>query len=312
VIDVITGGEALALFLADSDDPLPVATRFTRSVAGSESNVAIGLARLGHRVKFIGSVGRDSPGRWVRDTLRAEGVDTSGLVEDSVRPTGILVRDRPLGRALSVVYHRRNSAASAYTPSPSDVNDVANARAIFISGISAMLSKSSAGVVDTLLDAATDSGVHVFFDPNVRLRMGDVSAWRDRMSRYLDRVDTLLVGDAELQLLDWPASGADLLTARTRTVVVKRGGAGASVFVGDRCVDLPARSVPTVDPIGAGDAFCTGWISGWLNDLPIESCLEHAVTVASLVVATATDTAGLPTAGERDAVLAQNGIDVER
>jgi 2-dehydro-3-deoxygluconokinase len=312
MIDVVTAGEAMALFLADSGDPLPVATRFTRSVAGSESNVAIGLARLGHRVKFIGAVGRDAPGRWVRDTLRAEGVDTSALVEDRTRATGILVRDRPFGRALSVVYQRSNSAASARTASPSDLNDVADARAVFVSGISAMLSEGSAEMLDALLDAATNSGVHVFFDPNVRLRIADVAAWRERMSRYLDRVDTLLVGDEELRLLDWPASGADLLTTRTRTVVVKRGAAGASAFVAERRVDQPARSVPTVDPIGAGDAFCTGWISAWLNDLPAESCLENAVTVASLVVATATDITGLPTAAELDAVLTQNGSDVER
>ena len=94
-MDAVTAGEAMGLLLAESATPLRRADRFVRSVAGSESNVAIGLTRLGHSVAFCGRIGTDAAGGWVRDTLRAEGVDVRALHDDPDRPTGVLLRDSP-------------------------------------------------------------------------------------------------------------------------------------------------------------------------------------------------------------------------
>jgi 2-dehydro-3-deoxygluconokinase len=309
---VVTVGEACALLLAESGTPLRQADRFRRSVAGSESNVAIGLARLGHRVAFCGRVGDDAAGAWVRDTLRAEGVGTRALLTDPARPTGLILRDSPHGRPVSVNYHRRGSAASSLCPQDLDPDLIARSAVVFVSGITGMLSASAARCVDHLLDVAAAAGVHVAFDPNVRLRLAGAQQWRDAFARYRDRIDTLLIGDGELDLLGLGSDPAALLSDRTRTVVVKRGPEGASVTTGETTLHAPARPVPVVDPVGAGDAFDAGWISAWLRDLPIRSALAEAVTVASLVVSAATDITGLPTAAERDRILRAQGADVDR
>ena len=310
--DAVTAGEAMGLLLADAATPLRRADRFVRSVAGSESNVAIGLARLGHTVAFCGRVGTDAVGGWVRDTLRADGVDVRALDEDPDRPTGVLLRDSPAaGRPVSVAYYRADSAASAL--SPGDVNEqlVASARLLFVSGITALLSPSAGDFVDRLIAVATGAGVHVAFDPNVRLRLAEVAQWQRSYARFAGRMDTLLISDEELALLELPHEPARLLRGRTTTVVVTHGANGATATTAAGTVRVGARAVAVADPVGAGDAFTAGWLSGWLRGLPPIDALREAAAVASLVVSQPSDIAGLPTARERDQVLLP-GADVDR
>ena len=310
--EVVTAGEPMALMLAEGQRPLRDADRFIRSVAGSESNVAIGLARLGHSVAFAGRIGADAAGEWVRHALRADGVDTRWLHDDPGHPTGLILRDYPAGRPVSVSYYRTNSAPSALAPGDADPDLIAGCRLLFVTGITAMLSSSAAGFVDRAVDLAREAGAHVVFDLNVRLRLGDGPGWRTVLHRYAGRADTLLIGQDELDAIGERAGPRDFLAGRTGTVLLKRGAAGASVFTGDLTLEAAARTVPVVDPVGAGDAFATGWISGRLRALSPADALREAILVASLAVAAATDTGGLPTAAERDRLLRAEGADVDR
>jgi 2-dehydro-3-deoxygluconokinase len=311
-IEVFTAGEAMALMLAEDRQPLRRADRFIRSVAGSESNVAIGLARLGHRVAFCGRVGADAPGGWVRDALQAESVDVTGLLTDPVRPTGLILRDCPPSRPISVSYYRQDSAGAALGPSDVQPEVVAGARAVFLSGITVLMSDSSEQYVARVLDVAAEAGVPVMFDPNIRLRLASQQEWRTRLARYLERVDTLLIGHDEIALLGLPDDPARLVTERRTTVVVKRGAQGATAYTSAGIVHVPVRKVETLDPIGAGDAFCAGWISAYLRKCSVRESLREAAAVASLVVAARSDIAGSPTAQERDWALQENGSDVDR
>jgi len=311
-VDVVTAGEAMGLLLAEAAVPLPRADRFVRSVAGSESNVAIGLARLGHSVAFCGRVGADAAGGWVRDTLRAEGVDVRGLHEDPDRPTGILLRDSPgAGRPVSVSYYRSGSAASVLSTEDVDEELVASARLLFVSGITAMLSPTAEDFVAHLMSVATRAGVHVAFDPNVRLRLAGAAQWRRVYARLAGGMDTLLISNEELELLELSSDPARLLQGRTTTVVVTSGAQGATATTAGGTVQVGARTVAVADPVGAGDAFTAGWLSAWLRGLPVLEALSEAAAVASLVVGVPTDIAGLPTPRERDHVLVPGG-DVDR
>ncbi|MFI5910090.1 sugar kinase [Dactylosporangium sp. NPDC051541] len=316
-MDVLTAGEAMALLLAEDAVPLGRAERFARSVAGSESNVAIGLARLGHTVAFCGRVGADAAGGWVRDTLRAEGVDVTALHTDPRRPTGLLLRDRPAGgRPVSVAYYRTGSAATALAPADVDEARVATARMVFVSGITAMLSPSAADFTDRLIAAASAAGVPVAFDPNVRLRLAAAEDWRRMYARFAGRMDTLLLSGEELRRLglapDARTDPAGLLSGRTTTVVVTHGAAGATATTAAGTVHAAASPVSALDPVGAGDAFTAGWLSARLRGLPPADALREAAAVAALVVAVPTDIAGLPTPAERDRLLSTGGDDVDR
>jgi 2-dehydro-3-deoxygluconokinase len=188
---------------------------------------------------------------------------------------------------------------------------VAGARCVFVSGITAMLSATAEAYVHRLLETAADAGVPVLLDPNVRLKLAPAESWRDRVAALFPLVETVLVGARELALLgcDDPA---ELCTGRTRTVVVKRGSAGASAYTADAVVHQDIRPAAVVDPVGAGDAFDAGWISATLRGKSPEQSLREAAAVAAFVVATPTDTAGLPTAAERDSALLEDLDDVDR
>jgi len=310
--EVVVVGEAMALMLASSGLPLKRAIRFERGVAGAESNVAIGLARLGHRVAFAGRVGDDAAGDWVRNGLRGEGIDTSSLTTEATRPTGLMLRDwAGESRPIVVDYYRHGSAGSTIDPEQLPREAIRQARAVFVSGITAMLSPSAEAYVDAFFDAAADAGVPVYLDPNIRLRLAPIEDWQRVIRPLIKRASTLLVGHDELQLLELDPDGACHLNETTSTVVIKSGSAGAHVVSRDGQFTQPARTVRVVDTVGAGDAFTAGWISARLRGMDIRRTARAASIVASLAVAAPGDTAGLPTRTELDTI-AENGSEVDR
>ena len=113
--EVVTLGECLIAFVATTPGPLAEATTFERFVVGAEANVAVGLARLGHSVAFIGRVGADGFGEAIARRLRGEGVDISDLAIDPDAPTGLMFRERRVLGPAQVVYARSGSAGSRLT-----------------------------------------------------------------------------------------------------------------------------------------------------------------------------------------------------
>ncbi len=113
--DVVTLGEPLVQLSPPSGQGLQATGTLEVHTAGAEMNVAVGLARLGHRSAFVGRVGTDPFGARVLSELRSAGVDVSGVRQDPRRPTGIYLKDHgPTGT--SVYYYREGSAASAMSP----------------------------------------------------------------------------------------------------------------------------------------------------------------------------------------------------
>src|SRR6266853_5354020 len=110
--DLVTLGETMVLLLAEQSGPMREATTFRRHIAGAESNLAIGLSRLGHSAGWFSRVGDDEFGRAVVFRIRGEGVDTSHVLHDSHAPTGLVVRERREAGPIEQVYYRRDSAAS--------------------------------------------------------------------------------------------------------------------------------------------------------------------------------------------------------
>ena len=110
--EVVTLGECLVAFVASEPGSLAEATSFERFVAGAEANVAVGLARLGHSVDFVGRVGADGFGEAIRRRLRGEGVGTTHLATDGEATTGLMFRERRHLGPAQVVYARSGSAGA--------------------------------------------------------------------------------------------------------------------------------------------------------------------------------------------------------
>lgn len=300
--EIVTIGETMAVMLAAPGDRLGEASDYGLTYAGAESNVAVGLARLGHRVAFVSRLGDDHLGRRIRRELRGEGVDVDGVALDPRLPTGLLVRDAaPVG--ISVTYYRAGSAATALAPADVPLDVVRGARLLHLTGITAAISDSARAACLHAARHARAAGVAVSVDPNVRLRLASPERWRAIADELAPLADVLLVGadDAAAIGVDDPAAwghehGAEI-------VVVKDGARGATESSGGSTWHQRALPVPVLDPVGAGDAFAAGWLSGWLRGLDPSRRLAEAAAVAACVVASRGDVPGLPDPALRDRVL---------
>jgi sugar/nucleoside kinase (ribokinase family) len=295
-LEVVTVGEAMRLLVAEPGVALRRATTFHASIAGSESNVALGLSRLGHRVRWLGRVGADAAGESVLAALRADAVDTSAVEIDPSRPTGLLMRDSHPTRPIDVQYYRHGSAASALSPEYLRRVGLGGARLVHVSGITAMLSDSARAATEELFALARAEGAAVSFDPNVRRKLGDPERWRSVVGPLLRQADLVFAGAGELELL----GGATPGELPARVVVVKHPDHSAEVVTADGRWRRETLATTVIDPVGAGDALVTGYLSAWLRGARPEDALHDGMAAAGLVVGAVSDVEGLPNRAELD------------
>ncbi len=312
--EVVTFGEAMALFLTEPARRLRGARTFVRSIAGAESNVAIGVSRLGRRAGWFGRVGDDPLGHALLDTLRGEGVEIRRAVVDDGAPTGILVRDRQTERRIDVLYYRGGSAGSRLNADDVDPTYIEGAGVLHVTGITPALSAGCREATRHAVEIARDRSVPVAFDPNLRTKLWD-AATAARTLEPLAGADVVLAGRDEAEALSG-RSGLDaasswFLDRGAELVVMKVAADGAWATDGDRTWAAPAHPVTVVDPVGAGDAFAAGFLDAWLDDLDVESCLRRGNTTAALSMQAPGDMEGLPYRDELDAALTGQ-TDVER
>jgi 2-dehydro-3-deoxygluconokinase len=310
---VVTAGETMVLVVPSSPGRLRHATGVVLSIGGAESNVAIGLSRLGVPASWVSAVGDDELGELVLHRVRAEGVDTSAVRRVRDRPTGLYLREEVAG-ALRVYYHRRGSAASTLAPGAFDPAVLEGAAFLHLTGITAALSPECAEFVGWAARTAVEAGVRVSYDVNYRSRLWEPAAARAATEAILPSVDVLLVGDEEAAALwgwDPQACLERFPDAGPREVVVKLGARGcAAVVDGDR-LTAPGFPVRQVDPIGAGDAFAAGYLAAtlWGSD-PAER-LRTANGMGAFCVQNLGDYEGLPSRRELTALLDQT-VDLGR
>ncbi len=305
--EVVTFGETMAALR--SAGPLRLGGSLGLSVAGAESNAAIGLARLGHRVAWIGRVGDDEPGALVLRTLRAENIDVGGAVVDHGRPTGLILFERRLGDVVRVQYYRSGSAGGALDaadlPALAPVPEP-GAAMLHITGITPALGPAPARATVAGAERAREAGHLVSFDVNYRARLWSAPDARACLRPLAAMTDVVFGSEPELALLtDVPAASAaaaaeELLNRGARAVVVKRGAQGATSYTRDGVTAVAAPAVRVVDVIGAGDAFVSGYLSGVLDHLDEAGRLRRGAAVSAFAVGSTGDWEGLPTRAELD------------
>ncbi|TCO45589.1 2-dehydro-3-deoxygluconokinase [Kribbella antiqua] len=267
------------------------------SIAGSESNVAIGLSRLGHRAAWVGAVGNDEPGRLIQRTLKAEGVDTSWLRFSDESFTGFIAFDQPSHDITRVSYHRRGSAGSTLTSAEClAALEASTPRLLHVTGITPALSDSARAAILDVVRAAADSGVRASLDVNYRARLWSRAEGASALRELLPFVRTVFASDDELDILtDATEPVRELLANGIDEVVVTAGGKGAWAHSAAGVIHRPALPVTVVDSIGAGDAFVSGYLSASLDDLSPESRLDRATTSGAFCVTATGDWESLPT-----------------
>ncbi|MEW5323658.1 sugar kinase [Geobacillus thermoleovorans] len=305
-LDVVTFGETMVLFTSEAMTPLEYSSHFSKQIGGAESNVAIGLQRLGHSVGWFSKLGNDPFGRYIHKFVRGEGVDTSRCIYTNEAPTGIFFKEKRSPSNIKVYYYRRNSAASLLSPDDLDEEYIANAKFLHITGITPALSTSCRETVFKAIEIAKRHRVKIVFDPNIRLKLWTIEKARPVLMEIAAEADIILPGLDEGELLSGRNTPEDIARffGEEKLVIIKLGERGAYYQFGSEGGYVKGFAVPQiVDPVGAGDGFAAGVISGLLRNVSISEAVRRGNAVGAIVVGTNGDVEGLPTREELDEFL---------
>ncbi len=312
VCEVLTLGESMVVLIPDAVGPLRHASRFTRALAGAESNTAIGLLRLGHTAAWISRLGEDEFGRFVLSTIRGEGVDVRGARLDPDAPTGVMFKERRSGMDSRAVYYRAGSAASRLDDA--DVSDEAfsGARWLHLTGITAALGEGGPRrAMRRALELARRHGLQVSFDPNYRARLWTPAQAGPVLREFAGCCDHLLLGLDEGRILfgaDSPeAVAAAAVAAGAGRGAVKLGAAGALVWDGHALSAIAPHRVDVVETTGAGDAFAAGYIAAGLEGRPAADAGRMGSVCGALACTAAGDWEGAPEQGTVRTLLGWSG-----
>ncbi|WP_321885670.1 sugar kinase [Paraburkholderia bannensis] len=313
-LDVITYGEAMAMFVAAETGALHDVAQFTKRAAGAELNVATGLARLGFKVGWMSRVGDDSFGRFVRSVLAQEGIDAQCVETDPRYPTGFQLKSKTDdGSDPAVEYFRRGSAASHLSISDYKRGYVLGARHLHLSGVAPAISATSRELAFMLAREMREAGRTITFDPNLRPTLwgseAEMVATLNELARFADWV---LPGVNEGRILtgsDDPAQIARFYLERgARGVIVKLGADGAyfETSTGERGHVHAQRVENVVDTVGAGDGFAVGVVSALLEGRALAEAVARGNRIGALAVQVIGDSEGLPTRAQLDALEARD------
>jgi 2-dehydro-3-deoxygluconokinase len=294
--DVVTFGETMVLFAPASErDRLESSPTYHATIGGAESNCAIGLARLGHSVCWVSRLGPDPFGMRVLKTLRGEGVDVGRVQISTNEPTGIMFKEPGPGNTSRVFYYRRNSAAASLCKQSFDS---VTGKYLFVTGITPALSDSNRSLTFEVVDRFRAAGTKVVFDPNMRFRLWSADQARTVFLDLAKRCDILVPSFVEAEILTGLTEHRAILdvlgSLGPLQVVLKAGDKGAWYADGDYRGFCPSFPVPEIDPVGAGDAFCAGLISGLLDGRPFPEAVTRGAALGALCVSTFGDYQGLP------------------
>ena len=310
---LVTFGETMGLVTAGETGPLEFARTFTLGIGGAESNVAIGVARLGSPATWFGRIGSDATGDLIERRLYAERITTVAIRDSGF--TGLMVKHRRFGTTWRVDYHRAGSAGSRLCPDDVPVDAVRAAAILHLTGITPALSDSAREATLHSVGLARAAGVVVSVDVNYRGKLWDPRTAGPVLRDLVTRADIVFAGPAEARLVlgsAAPESTADLVRALAdlgpAEAVVKDGARGCVALVDGAHHEVPALAVDVVDPVGAGDAFVAGYLAERLDGHEPARRLATAITAGAFAVTVPGDCEGLPRRADLDAVAGTDDV----
>jgi len=298
-IDVFTLGETMVVFQSDQLQSLEYVQQFPKRIGGAETNVAIGLSRLGHKVGWFSKLGEDSFGQYVYKSVRGEGVDTSSCIFSDEAETGVLFKEQLSPEDMNVYYYRKGSAASLMKPEELNEKYIAQAKILHITGITPALSESCYRTVLKVINIAKENNMTIIFDPNLRLKLWTSEKAKKVLNEIASLADVILPGLDEGQFMTGKMTLEDvaesLMGGKDKVIIIKIGSKGAYLHTRKEKVIIEGFPIPQIiDPVGAGDGFAAGIIDGILNKEPLKQTVKRANAIGAMVMKVKGDFEGLP------------------
>ncbi|WP_175944325.1 5-dehydro-2-deoxygluconokinase [Caballeronia sp. BCC1704] len=323
---VCLGRLAVDLYAQQVGARLEDVSTFAKYLGGSSANIAFGCARLGLKSSMLARVGNDHMGRFLTETLAREGCDISHVRTDPERLTALVLLGIEDRDTFPLVFYRENCADMAVDESDFDEAYIASSKALLITGThfsTEHVNRTSRRA----LEYARRNQVRTILDIDYRPVLWGLTGKADgetrfvanegvtaHLQRILPLMDLVIGTEEEFRI----AGGKDRLidaltmvrTVTSATLVVKRGPLGCSIIEGAvpaSIDDAPIHGgveVEVLNVLGAGDAFASGFLSGWLRDAPLEACASAANACGALVVSRHGCAPAMPTPAELDYFLA--------
>ena len=331
---VCLGRLAVDLYAQQVGARLEDVSTFAKYLGGSSANIAFGCARLALNSSMLARVGNDHMGRFLTETLEREGCDVSHVRIDRERLTALVLLGLEDRDTFPLVFYRENCADMAVDESDFDEAYIASSKALLITG-----THFSPEQVDRTsrraLEYARRNDVRTVLDIDYRPVLWGLTGKADGETRFVANESVSAHIQGMLPLFDLVigteeefriAGGKDSLIeslAQVRkvtpaTLVVKRGPLGCQIIEGDvpaSIDDAPIQGgveVEVLNVLGAGDAFASGFLSGWLRDQPLEACARSANASGALVVSRHGCAPAMPTPAELDYFLNEAKADPAR
>ncbi|WP_299785033.1 5-dehydro-2-deoxygluconokinase [uncultured Marivita sp.] len=305
--DLITiGRSSVDLYGAQIGGRLEDMGSFDKYIGGSPTNIACGTARLGMKSAVITAVGDEHMGRFIREQLAREGVDTTGVKTDPERLTALVllgIRDQ---EQFPLIFYRENCADMGLTEDDIDPEFIRSARAVVATGTHLSHPRVEAATLKALT-IAREAGMQTALDIDYRPNLWGVAGHGDGESRFVESAAVtaklqstlhyfdLIVGtEEEFHIAGGTTDTLEALRAvravSDATLVCKRGAAGAVAFTGDIPASLddgdagPGFPIEVFNVLGAGDGFMSGLLKGWLDGEDWPTSLKYANACGAFAV----------------------------
>ncbi|WNG48522.1 carbohydrate kinase [Archangium minus] len=266
-LDVVCVGECLVDFLpAESGRRVRAVSAWRPSIGGSLANVSVGVARLGGRSAYVGVVGEDEFGHFLRERLAAEGVDVSHVRQTAEAKTGLVFISLDAQGERSFTYFRTRSAEFLLGERDVDPAFLARARVVHFGTNSLALPEARSAILRAV-DTARAAGRIVSCDPNIRIHAWeDPQVLRGILEHLLPRCSVVKLSEEEVAFATGqsaPEEALRYLAGRGVTLpVVTLGEAGAVFLWRGEVVQVPSPRAQVVDTTGAGDGFTSAFLRG--------------------------------------------------
>ncbi len=273
MVDIVCLGEVLIDFVSlESGVSLVEAPSFKKAAGGAPANVAVGLARLGHSVAFVGKVGEESFGDFLVKTLADNQVDVSGIARDQNARTMLAFVSLAANGEREFMFYRHPSADMTLTPEEIPADLIANAR-VFHYGSISLISEPCRSATLHALKLAKENGVITSYDPNLRLNLWEnAELARQEMFEGMRFADVMKINEDELEFLtgisEFEQGAQALMEYGISLLIITLGEKGCYFYSKSAKGMVPGKAVEAVDTTGAGDSFVAALLDGLLEHNP--------------------------------------------
>jgi fructokinase len=298
---VISLGEALIDFIPLDENN----TTYQKSPGGAPANVAVGVARLGAQSTFVGKVGDDVLGRFLKETLDGYGVTTNRMLFTQDAKTGVVFVTNGEDGERSFEFYI-NPSADRFLSAAELVKEDFTSHKILHFGSISMISSPAKEATEAAVQLAKGNGMYVSYDPNLRLGLWDSEEQaKETIISMLHHADMLKLSEEELEFItgekDIQAGVEKLKSYKIPLILITLGAEGSYVYTVNGSAHVPAMKVKAIDTTGAGDAFVSGMLyslqefAGRIDSITVDEAVQMA-RFAAVSGALAASTKGAMTA----------------